>query len=69
MNNVLYYSTYVVGGHNAKEICKDVNGLLGRRACAIVEKQAGGIYKLELLATQDESDKYDFGSDFMLSRW
>jgi len=66
MNNLLHYFTYVVGGHDAKEICKDVNGLLDRRACAIIEKQAGGIYKLELMATQDESDKYDFGCDFCL---
>lgn len=68
MNQVTYnYWTSVKGSQAAKEICADLNKMLGRTACRIAHKQAGGIYFLDLIVTGEEAIKYDIESDFVLS--
>lgn len=68
MNQVTYnYWTSVKGSQNAKNICSELNKMLGRTACRIAHKQSGGIYFLDLIVTGDEAIKYDIESDFMLN--
>lgn len=68
MNQVTYnYWTSVKGSRNAKNICSELNKMLGRTACRIAKKQSGGIYFLDLIVTGDEAIKYDIESDFMLN--
>jgi len=65
--HTLSYWTSVQGLHNAKEICSDLNKMLGRVACRIASKQGGGVYFLDLVVNDDEVLKYDIESDFMLN--
>jgi len=61
-----YYAS-VKGSNAAREICKELNTMLGRTACRIAQKKAGGVYFLDLIVTADEALKYDIESDFTLS--